>query len=88
MQPSFIPFNPHPVWFYVIISILIGGMFVLDLLMKKWSFWQNNIALWIKGNQLGEGGRDLLRKYQNGVIYYLYRRTALDDLESLRTRAL
>ena len=88
MQPPFIPFSPNPVWFYILVSILIGGMYVLDLLMMKWTSWQKTIAIWIKEKQLAEGGRGLQNECQNEDIPYSHLRRPIDDIESLGTRAL
>ncbi|KIN05269.1 hypothetical protein OIDMADRAFT_51083 [Oidiodendron maius Zn] len=87
MQPSFIPFSPNPVWFYITVSILISGMYILDLLTKKWTSWQKTIFLWIKEKQLGDGGHGLQSEYQNEGISSSYVRRPVDDIESLGTRA-
>jgi hypothetical protein len=88
MQPRFIPFSPNPVWFYILVSILISGMYVLDLLMKKWTSWQKTISIWIKKKRLTEGGRGLQKECENEDIPYSHLRRPIDDIESLGTRAL
>lgn len=82
------PFSPDPLWFCIILFILVGAMYVLDLLMKKWISWQTPIASWIREKRLGEGVRGLQREDQNNVVPYPYLRRPLGDIESLGTRAL
>jgi hypothetical protein len=51
MQPSVIPLGLTPFWFIITIFILIGVMCVIYWVMKKWSSWQNEFAVWRKTRQ-------------------------------------
>jgi len=94
MQPSVIPFSLTPVWFCITVFILIGAMFVVHWIMKRWTSWRKEIALWMKVKRLEEeAGYGLEREYPNEFITGAYpdrTRGDLESLESLRcgTRAL
>jgi hypothetical protein len=91
MQPSVIPFSLTPVWFYITVPILIGAMFVVHWIMKSWTSWRKEIALWMKVQRLEEEADcDLEREYLNEFMTDVYRDRTRGDLESLAlgTRAL
>jgi hypothetical protein len=91
MQPSVIPFSLTPVWFCITVFILIGAMFVAHWIMKRWTSWRKEIALWMKVKLLEEeAGYGLEREYRNKFMTDVDRERTRGDLESLLlgTRAL
>jgi len=91
MQPSVIPFSLTPVWFCITVPILIVAMFVVHWIMKRWTSWRKEIALWMKVKRLEEEADwGLEREYPNEFMTGVYRDRAGGDLESLAlgTRAL
>ena len=63
----------------------MGGMYIIQLLMKRWNSWRNEFAVWMKVKRLEEeASRDLGGGYQNDIIVDVHG----SDLESLRTRVL
>jgi hypothetical protein len=91
MQPSVIPFSLTPVWFCITVFILTGAMFVVHWIIKRWTSWRKEIALWMKVKRLEEEAScDLEREYSNEIMTDVYRDRTRGDLESLvlGTRAL
>jgi hypothetical protein len=90
MQPTVIPFSLTPVWFCITVFLLIGAMFVVHWIMKRWTSWRKEIALWMKVKRLEEVGYCLEREYPNEFMADVYRDKTRGDLESLAlgTRAL
>jgi hypothetical protein len=48
MQPTVIPFELSFRWFVITMLMLMLVMFILQWLMKRWTFWRDQIALWMK----------------------------------------
>jgi hypothetical protein len=91
MQPSVIPFGPTPMGFCITVFILIGAMFVVHWVMKRWTSWKKEFALWMKIKLLEEEtDRGLEGEYQNEFRTDFYRDGTGGDLENpvLGTRAL
>jgi hypothetical protein len=93
MQPTVIPFELSPKWFLITVFILMLAMFVIQLLIKRWTLWQNNISLWMKlkrfeEEEREEANRHLRCEYQNNSSLGADLYKAGRDLESLETRAL
>jgi hypothetical protein len=91
MQPSVIPFSLTPVWFCITVLILTGAMLVVHRIMKKWTLWRKEIALWMKVKRLEEeAGCGLEREYPNDFTTDINYDRTRGDLESLAlgTRAL
>jgi hypothetical protein len=79
-----IPFGLTPMWFCIALFILIGAMFVVHWIMRRWTSWRKEIAIWIKAKQLEEeAGHGLERVYRSTSIPDFYRDRATGDLESL-----
>jgi hypothetical protein len=63
----------------------MGGMYIIQLLMKRWNSWRNEFTVWMKMKRLEEEeSHSLRREYQNDDMADVYR----SDLESLGTRVL
>jgi hypothetical protein len=78
-------------WFCITVFILIGAMFVVHWIIKRWTSWRKEIALWVKLKRLEEeAGCCLEREYPNEFMTDVYRDRTRGDLESLPlgTRAL
>jgi hypothetical protein len=90
MQPSVIPFGLTPVWFCITVFLLIGTMFVVHWIMKRWTSWRKEIALWMKVNLLEQVGRGLEREHREEFMIDVEGDRTRGDLESLAlgTRAL
>jgi hypothetical protein len=48
MEPTVIPFNTTPTWFFLSVFLLIGMMFVVHFIMRNYHRFQRNIAFWVK----------------------------------------
>jgi hypothetical protein len=66
MQATVIPFGLAPGWFCITVFILIGFMYTIYWIMKKWASWQKKAGSWLKVFE--ERRRTLERGYQNDVI--------------------
>jgi hypothetical protein len=68
------------------VFIINGGLFIMQWLIKRWSSWQNEIALWMNSRGFDEerdASRGFQREDQQEVITDSYRRRTSEDLESL-----
>jgi hypothetical protein len=70
---------------------LIGGMFVIQWVMRRWTLWKNQFTLWRNlraMEEAREASRGLRHEDQPDFVpdSHLYR--ARSDVESIGTRAL